>query len=285
MKLNYTSLQHAVQPVEDEQLQLPLEEPVAVLALHGQLAAVAWAFAQAKPEARLGFVQTRGRGAARRALAHRAHAARARPARRSPHRGRRLWGRGGGHQHRRRAAPRLAHARLGCGGVRTGSGDRRIELARSATAACTRSTRPTRRSRSAPRRWLVARMSSADRAAAPPRHLPPHADGARPAARAGDGGAAGRDTLAGGSRSACRPGLGVRILCGTERVKPQLELDVDRPARMARHDWRRAPVDMPAYLASGSARRDDGPCVARGPTVLRRRARGWDGARRSVRER
>ena len=35
------------------------------------------------------------------------------------------------------------------------------------------------------------------------------------------------------------------------RVKPQLELDVDRPARMARHDWRRAPVDLPAYLASG----------------------------------
>ena len=26
---------------------------------------------------------------------------------------------------------------------------------------------------------------------------------------------------------------------------------MDRPARMARHDWRRAPVDMPAYLASG----------------------------------
>ena len=35
------------------------------------------------------------------------------------------------------------------------------------------------------------------------------------------------------------------------RAKPQLELEVDRPARMARHDWRRAPVDMPAYLASG----------------------------------
>jgi hypothetical protein len=35
------------------------------------------------------------------------------------------------------------------------------------------------------------------------------------------------------------------------RLKPQLELDVDRPARMARHDWRRAPVDMPAYMASG----------------------------------
>ena len=66
MKLNYTSLQHAVEPVEDTQtgagdrLQLPLERPAAVLALHGQLAAVAWAFAQAEPGRRLGYVQTEG---------------------------------------------------------------------------------------------------------------------------------------------------------------------------------------------------------------------------------
>ena len=33
MKLNYTSLQHAVEPVEDERLTLPVERPVAVLAL------------------------------------------------------------------------------------------------------------------------------------------------------------------------------------------------------------------------------------------------------------
>src|SRR6266576_753050 len=38
MKLNYTSLQHAVGPIEDEQLELPLQRTVAVLALHGQLA-------------------------------------------------------------------------------------------------------------------------------------------------------------------------------------------------------------------------------------------------------
>jgi hypothetical protein len=37
----------------------------------------------------------------------------------------------------------------------------------------------------------------------------------------------------------------------TERIKPQMELEVDRPVRMASHDWRRSPVDMPAYLASG----------------------------------
>jgi len=60
MKLNYTSLQHAVAPVEDERLELPLRRPVAVLALHGQLAAVTWAFARAAPGARLGYVQTEG---------------------------------------------------------------------------------------------------------------------------------------------------------------------------------------------------------------------------------
>ncbi len=60
MKLNYTSLQHAVTPVEDERLELPVGRPVAVLALHGQLAAVAWAFAQSSPGGRLGYVQTEG---------------------------------------------------------------------------------------------------------------------------------------------------------------------------------------------------------------------------------
>lgn len=60
MKLNYTSLQHAVEPIEDQQLELPLGRGVAVLALHGQLAPVAWAFARTRPEARLGYVQTPG---------------------------------------------------------------------------------------------------------------------------------------------------------------------------------------------------------------------------------
>src|SRR5262249_37764746 len=61
MKLNYTSLQHAVEPVErEEELRLPIDRPVAVLALHGQLAAVAWSFAQEAPRRRLGYVQTEG---------------------------------------------------------------------------------------------------------------------------------------------------------------------------------------------------------------------------------
>jgi len=60
MKLNYTSIQHAVAPVDDEELRLPVARPVGVLALHGQLAAVAWSFAQRAPGARLGYVQTEG---------------------------------------------------------------------------------------------------------------------------------------------------------------------------------------------------------------------------------
>ena len=68
MKLNYTSLQHAVLPVEEgdaadvpEPPRLPLGRPVAVVALHGQLAPLAWAFAAASGAgARLGYVQTAG---------------------------------------------------------------------------------------------------------------------------------------------------------------------------------------------------------------------------------
>src|SRR5271155_2011319 len=60
MKLNYTSLQHTVAPVEDELLALPVERPVAVLALHGQLAGLAWSFAKGAPGAALGYVQTEG---------------------------------------------------------------------------------------------------------------------------------------------------------------------------------------------------------------------------------
>jgi len=68
MKLNYTSLQHAVLPVEEGNadatppvLALPLGRPAAVIGLHGQLAPLAWSFAQATGgEGRLGYVQTPG---------------------------------------------------------------------------------------------------------------------------------------------------------------------------------------------------------------------------------
>lgn len=60
MKLNYTSLQHAVHPLDSRELTLAPGRPVAVLALHGQLAALAWAFARRVPGGRLGYVQTAG---------------------------------------------------------------------------------------------------------------------------------------------------------------------------------------------------------------------------------
>ena len=60
MKLNYTSLQHAVRPVEGEQLAVPLARPAGVFGLHGQLAPVAWALGRARPGARVGYVQTAG---------------------------------------------------------------------------------------------------------------------------------------------------------------------------------------------------------------------------------
>lgn len=61
MKLNYTSLQHAVAPVESGALPAPLGRPVAVMPLHGHLAPLAFAFAVAAPGgARLGYVQSAG---------------------------------------------------------------------------------------------------------------------------------------------------------------------------------------------------------------------------------
>ena len=62
MKLNYSSLQHAVHPVEERApaVSPPLARPVAVLAVHGQLGPVAWAAARAVPGARIGYLQTGG---------------------------------------------------------------------------------------------------------------------------------------------------------------------------------------------------------------------------------
>jgi hypothetical protein len=58
MKLNYSSLQHPVEPVEPAS-GFP-SVPVLVLPLHGHLAPAAWAAAQATPGLRVGYVQTSG---------------------------------------------------------------------------------------------------------------------------------------------------------------------------------------------------------------------------------
>ncbi|HVQ58308.1 MAG TPA: DUF3866 family protein [Solirubrobacterales bacterium] len=71
IKLNYSSLQHAVEPVEGTAVRenrairgkgAPLSEevPVLVLPLHGHLAPAAWAAAEASPGLRVGYVQTAG---------------------------------------------------------------------------------------------------------------------------------------------------------------------------------------------------------------------------------
>jgi hypothetical protein len=68
MKLNYSSLQHAVEPAEEALLDGDagrakpgrIATPVLVLTLHGQLPPAAWAFAQARPGGRLGYVQSAG---------------------------------------------------------------------------------------------------------------------------------------------------------------------------------------------------------------------------------
>jgi hypothetical protein len=70
MKLNYTSLQHAVLPVEEAEdddpaaarpaLATPLGRPAGVFQLHGHLAPLAWAIGQARPGTKVGYVQTAG---------------------------------------------------------------------------------------------------------------------------------------------------------------------------------------------------------------------------------
>jgi hypothetical protein len=60
IKLNYTSLQHPVAPVEATPRREGPGAPVLVLPLHGHLAPAAWAVAQAWPGVKAGFVQTAG---------------------------------------------------------------------------------------------------------------------------------------------------------------------------------------------------------------------------------
>jgi hypothetical protein len=72
MKLNYTSIQHSIDPVEVPESEAPgpadgeaepasgPAPPVLVLPLHGHLAPSAWAAAQARPGLLVGYVQTAG---------------------------------------------------------------------------------------------------------------------------------------------------------------------------------------------------------------------------------
>jgi hypothetical protein len=73
LKLNYTSLQHPVEPIEVDfeagEGRPATAPPVAIIPLHGHLAPVAWATSQARDGLRVGYVQCAG-GALPGALSH-----------------------------------------------------------------------------------------------------------------------------------------------------------------------------------------------------------------------
>jgi hypothetical protein len=252
MKLNYTSLQHAVKPVEDERLLLPIERPVAVLALHGQLAAVAWSYARQTPGRRLGYVQTEGGalpgGHSRtvRMLRERGLLA-----------GHLTAGAAyGGEGEAITTAGALHHGLLTLGwdaavcgpgpgivGSSSALGHGGMAALDSAHAALALGC-PT---------VLVARMSSAD---GRERHrgISHHTltvldlllEPVTVAIPAGMRSPVGADL---------RAGLGTVFSGATSsrpvKHRPALALDVARPVRITRHDWRHAAVDLPAFAAAG----------------------------------
>jgi hypothetical protein len=261
MKLNYTSLQHAIHPVEDEALELPLERPVAVLALHGQLAPVAWAFAQANPGASLGYVQTEG-GALPGSHSRTVAALRG-SGLLCGHltAGSTFGGEGeaittGGALHHGLHALGWDAALCGPGPGIVGSssslghgGMLALDSAHVALAlGC-----PT---------LVVARMSSAD-----PRErhrgISHHTltvldlllEPVSVALPAGIRSPVGADL---------RAGLG-SVFAGSTPARPVPPIEVERPARITRHDWRRAEVDLPAYAASGLPTETMGRSLAEDP--------------------
>jgi hypothetical protein len=245
MKLNYTSLQHAVVTVEGEALNRPLDGAVGVIALHAQLAPVAWAFAQMLPGARLGYVQGAG-GSLSGAHSHVA---------------RRLCGEGllAGHLTAGSAFGGEGEAITMLGAVHHGlsvlgwdavvcgpgpgivgsasalghGGLAALDGAHGALALGCRT-------------MIVPRMSSGDLR---PRHrgMSHHTLTVldlllQPVTVA----------LPQGVRSPA--GTGLRAALGatpSSRAALQFDLREARPARIARHDWRRAAVDLPGYAASG----------------------------------
>jgi Protein of unknown function (DUF3866) len=255
MKLNYTSLQHTVDPVEEglgggdgaaAQPSGPLQRPVAVLALHGQLAAVAWAFAQAFPGGRLGYVQTAG-GALPGGHSRVVRSLRERDLLAGHLTAGAAFG-GEGEAITTIGALQHGLAALGwdaaiCGpgpgivGSSSPLGHGGMFALDSAHAALALDA-PT---------LLVARMSSAD-SRARHRGISHHTltvldlllEPVTVALPAGMRSPVGADL---------RAGLGA-VFGGALPSRPALELDVERPARITRHDWRRAIVDLPAYAGA-----------------------------------
>ncbi len=261
MKLGYTSIQHAVSPVEDERLSLPLQRPVAVLALHGQLAPVAWTFAQAVPGGRLGYVQTEG-GALPGGHSRTVRALRERGLLAGYLTAGATFG-GDGEAITTAGALHHGLSALGWDAVVCGPGPGILgsgsPLGHGGLSALDSAHAALALGCSA---LLVARMSSGDPRA---RHrgishhtltvldllLAP----VTVALPAGMRSPVGADL---------RAGLGA-VFGGAMPSRPGLELDVERPARITRHDWRRATIDLPAYAASGLPAQTMGRGLAQDP--------------------
>ncbi len=69
--------------------------------------------------------------------------------------------------------------------------------------------------------------------------------------------------------SELRAGLGAVFASAPDgsrgKDRPALALDVERPARITRHDWRRALVDLPAFAGCGLPARSMGRTIADDP--------------------
>ncbi|HEX3519269.1 MAG TPA: DUF3866 family protein [Solirubrobacteraceae bacterium] len=261
MKLNYTSLQHTVSPVEEERLELPIGRPVAVLALHGQLAAVAWAFAQGAPGSRLGYVQTGGgalpgghSGTVRALREQGLLAGHLSAGAAFGGEGEAITTAGAIHHGFRSLGWDAAVCGPGPGIVGSGSalghgGMAALDSAHvSLSLGC--------------QTLLVARMSRSDDRE---RHrgISHHTltvldlllEPVTVALPAGMRSPVGADL---------RAGLGA-VFGGSMPSRPALALDVARPVRITRHDWRRAGVDLPAFVASGLAGETMGRSPAEDP--------------------
>ncbi len=77
-----------------------------------------------------------------------------------------------------------------------------------------------------------------------------------------------------------RAGLGA-VFGGSMPSRPALALDVARPVRITRHDWRRAAVNLPDYVASGLPTETMGRSLAEDPLFFGAALAGGIGAGRA----